>query len=202
MNKRVVDVLAAFLVLASVQWGQTDRGSIVGVVTDGTGAVVPGASVSATHSATNTTLKTVTTTTGNFALPALQPGDYVLVIEAPGFKTLRRTKVVVVASGTTRADATLEVGALSESVEVVGTAAQLQTASAQVVSQVSTQMIDQLPLVVAGAMRSPFDLALLTPEANQHGGDHTFQVGGAQGGAYGATMDGITILTNRFNSVQ
>jgi len=202
MNKHVVDVLAAFLVLASVQWGQTDRGSIVGVVTDGTGAVVPGASVSATHSATNTTLKTVTTTTGNFALPALQPGDYVLVIEAPGFKTLRRTNVVVVASGTTRADATLEVGALSESVEVVGTAAQLQTASAQVVSQVSTQMIDQLPLVVAGAMRSPFDLALLTPEANQHGGDHTFQVGGAQGGAYGATMDGITILTNRFNSVQ
>jgi len=190
------------LLLPVTQFGQTDRGAIVGIVTDATGAVVPGASVVATRLGTNTTFKTTSTATGNFTVPALQAGEYTLTIESAGFKTFRRTNIVVIAGGTTRADATLEVGAITESVEVVSTVAQLQSATAEVVSQVSTQMIDQLPLVVAGAMRSPFDLALITPEANQHGADLTFQIGGAQGGSYGATMDGITILTGRFNSVQ
>jgi hypothetical protein len=63
--------------------------------------------------------------------------------------------------------------------------------------------MDELPLVVGGAMRSPFDLALVTPEANQFGGDdNAFQIGGGQGASYGATMDGVSILTGRFSSVE
>jgi hypothetical protein len=55
-------------------------------------------------------------------------------------------------------------------------------------------------------MRSPFDLALVTPEANQFGtggsADQSFQIGGGQAASYGATMDGVSVLTGRFNSVQ
>jgi hypothetical protein len=62
-------------------------------------------------------------------------------------------------------------------------------------------MVDELPLVVGGAMRGAFDLALITPEANQPNDDN-FNVGGGQGGGYGATLDGVSVLTGRFNSVQ
>jgi hypothetical protein len=201
-SRLLLALTLALLLLPLGQFGQTDRGTIVGIVTDASGAVVPGASVTATRAGTNTTFHTTSTPTGNFTIPALHPGEYSLTIEAPGFKTYRQTNLIVIAGGTTRADAALEIGAVTESVNVVSTVAQLQTATAEVVAQVSTQMIDQLPLVVGGAMRSPFDLALITPEANQHGADLTFQIGGAQGGSYGATMDGITILTGRFNSVE
>lgn len=202
MRRRALGFLVLLsLVSALTVSAQTDRGAIVGVVTDVTGAVIPGAQVAATRVGTNTTSNTTTTATGNFAIPALRPGEYTLTIEAPGFVTVQMTNLILIAGGTVRADATLTVGGVAERIEVASTVAQLQSASAEVVSQVSTQMIDQLPLVVGGAMRSPFDLALLTPEANQNGADLSFQIGGGQGGSYGATMDGITILTGRFNSV-
>ena len=200
--KPLLLLVFASLVLPVAQYAQMDRGAIVGTVTDVTGAVVPGANVTATRVSTKTTFNTTSTATGDFTVPALQAGEYTLTVESAGFKTFRRSNIVVIAGGTARADATLEVGAVTESVSVVSSVAQLQSATAEVVAQVSARMVDELPLVVSGAMRSPFDLALITPEANQFGDDLTFQIGGAQGGSYGATMDGVTILTGRFNSVQ
>lgn len=192
------------VVLAGSLWAQTDRGIITGTVTDATGAVVPGAKVTATNIATNVPFNTETTATGNFTIPSLPPGTYTLRVEARGFKTYERSNLIVAAGATVSANVTLEVGQITESVSVVGTLVQLQTETAKSATQVSTRMVDELPLVVGGAMRGAFDLAVITPQATipDVDADKAFNVGGGQAGSYGATLDGVSILTGRFNSVQ
>jgi hypothetical protein len=187
--------------LAMLAFAQTDRGIINGTITDSTGASVPGARVVATHTGTNVSQATETTTTGDFSIPALPVGTYQLRVEKQGFKSAVRSDVIVTAGSTVTINAQLEVGAVTESIQVAATLELLQTATAKVSTAVSNKMVDELPLVVGGAMRGAFDLALITPEANQPG-DDTFNVGGGQGGAFGATLDGVSILTGRFNSVQ
>src|SRR4029450_4372460 len=61
----------------------------------------------------------------------------------------------------------------------------------------TTKVVDELPLVVGGAMRSPFNLAALTPEAKNLGGDNGFILGGGQAAAYGTTLDGVNANTTR-----
>ncbi|MCS7026543.1 MAG: carboxypeptidase regulatory-like domain-containing protein [Bryobacteraceae bacterium] len=187
----------------SLPWAlaQSDRGVINGMVTDSSGAAVPEARVTATNVATNVAFSTTTTTSGDFTIPALPAGTYQLRIERAGFKTAIRNDVVLTAGGSVTVNAQLEVGAVTESVQVAATLDLLQTSTAKVSTAVTNKMIDELPLVVGGAMRGIFDLALITPEANQPS-DDGFNVGGGQGGAYGATLDGVSVLTGRFNSVQ
>jgi hypothetical protein len=124
-----------------------------------------------------------------------------LRVAQQGFKTHTLTNIIVPAGGTVRADVRMEIGQVTESIEVTGALAQLQTENSKISTQVATKMVDELPLVVGGAMRGVFDLALITPEANEPE-DKGFMVGGAQGGSYGATLDGVSVLTARFNSVQ
>ena len=84
---------------------------------------------------------------------------------------------------------------MTESVNVVAEATQLSTEDAKVATVVSNRLIDELPLVVGGAMRSPFDLIATVPEAKGSGG--SVSLGGGQGAAFGATLDGISVNTNR-----
>ena len=77
-------------------------------------------------------------------------------------------------------------------------------------TSVSNKLVDELPLVVGGAMRSAFDLAMIAPQANRPQGtpvsgneaDKAFAIGGGQAGGYRANLDGVTILTGRYSSVQ
>jgi hypothetical protein len=192
----VLGIFAAVLALA-----QTDRGIINGTVTDASGAAVPEARVTATNTATNVTSSTLTTSSGDFTIPTLPVGTYRLRVERQGFKAALRDGIILSAGNTVTVNAQLEVGAVTESVQVSATLELLQTSTAKVATAVSNKMVDELPLVVGGAMRGAFDLALITPEANQPS-DENFNVGGGQGGSYGATLDGVSVLTGRFNSVQ
>ena len=90
---------------------------------------------------------------------------------------------------------TLNLGSVTESVNVVAENATVQTEDAKVATTVSNRLIDELPLVVGGAMRSPFDLLTTVPEARGTG--NTTSLGGGQGGSFGATLDGISVNTNR-----
>jgi hypothetical protein len=195
---------AALALLPVFLWAQTDRGIITGTVTDASGAVVPAASVTVTNVATNASFTTLSTGTGNYTVPSLPPGTYRVRVESAGFKAFERSNVVVIAGGTARANAILELGQITESISVTSDLAQVQTETAKVSTQVSNKMVDELPLVVGGAMRGAFDLAIITPEANEPDidSDKAFNVGGGQAGSYGATLDGVSILTSRFNSVQ
>jgi hypothetical protein len=189
------------LCAAMVALAQTDRGIITGTVTDSSGAAVPETRVVARNIATGVTYQTTTTNSGDYTIPALPVGTYQLRAERQGFKAAVRDEIIVSAGSTVTINAQLEVGAVTESIQVQGTLELLQTSTAKVATAVSNKLVDELPLVVGGAMRGAFDLALITPEANMPNDDN-FNVGGGQGGAYGATLDGVTILTGRFNSVQ
>jgi hypothetical protein len=200
--------------MAGFAYAQTDRGTITGSVVDGSGAAVPGANVTVTNQATNASSTAVTTGDGVYTIVALQPGAYRVRIEKTGFKRAEIGQVMVTVGNTTAANVTMEVGQVSETVEIAaGGAAQVQTENAKISSQVSNKQIDQLPLVVSGTMRSPFDLTLLTPESKPLGlgGDagvqgpgytSNFSLGGGQGGTWGITLDGASSGTSRFGSTE
>src|SRR5512133_3010443 len=108
-----------FLVLAPiVLFAQSERGSISGTVTYASGAVIPGARVIVTAPATNTTLRTVTTETGDYTAPNLSAGSYTVRIEREGFKPAVVNNVIVNAGLAAHGDVTLEVGTAQQAVEV------------------------------------------------------------------------------------
>jgi len=171
---------------------QTDRGVITGTVKDSSGAVVPGAQVTAVQTSTNESFKTKTTASGDFTVPSLPVGSYQVRVENTGFKAYVATNVVVDAGSTVLLDVTLEVGTTQQTVEVMANQQLLQTETGRVATEVSNRLVEDLPVVVNGAVRSPFDLSASTAEVNSTG---QYRVGGGKGGAYGMTLDGSTVTT-------
>jgi hypothetical protein len=160
---------AALLAIAPALFAQSERGNITGTVTDPTGAGVPTAQIVLVHRDTNATAKATATTSGEFNFTSLTPGVYRLQVTASGFKQFVRQNIVLSASATVRADAQLQLGQVSEQVEVTAAASMVQTDDAKVTTQVDNKLVDELPLQVAGDMRSPFNLVDVVPEARGSG---------------------------------
>jgi len=171
---------------------QTDRGVVTGTVRDASGAVVPGAQVSATQTGTNARFRSTTTSAGDFTVPSLPVGTYRVRVENTGFKTYIADNVVVGAGSTVNLTISLEVGTSQQTIEVSANAQMLQAESARVATEVSNRMVDDLPILVNGAVRSPFDLSSTTAEVSSTG---QYRVGGGKGGAYGMTLDGSSVTT-------
>ena len=110
-----------FLLTAAAVFGQVGTSAIVGRVTDGSGAVVPGAAVSVVRTDQNFTYSATTNADGLFRVQSLQPGPYRITFEAAGFKRTIRDGVDLRASETRPVDVSLEVGAVAESIEVKAT---------------------------------------------------------------------------------
>src|SRR3954451_23008081 len=120
-------VVAMFL-LASAAFAQTTGSStLVGNVTDTSGAVVPGAKITVVNTETNFNFEGVTNENGYYYVPYLRPGTYRLTIEAQGFKKYVRDGIELRTNEQPRVDVSLEVGNVSESVEVVGSTPLLET---------------------------------------------------------------------------
>src|SRR5271157_5642745 len=105
---------------------QTDRGVITGTVKDASGAVVPGAQVTAIQPSTNANFRTSTTAAGDFTVPSLPVGSYRVRVETTGFKTYVANDVVVAAGATVELDVALEVGTAQQTIEVAANAQMLQ----------------------------------------------------------------------------
>ncbi|MGI8991517.1 MAG: carboxypeptidase regulatory-like domain-containing protein [Bryobacteraceae bacterium] len=187
--------LCNLALLVVTLFAQTERGNITGQVKDPSGAAIAGAEVTATYATTNVQARTVTTGAGEYNLPAA-PGLYHVVISASGFKRYVRDNVTVPAATTVRLDSTLELGSVNESVEVTADVALLQSETAKVSTSVQNRLVDELPLVVGGALRSPFDLVSIVPEARIASGT-SLALGGGQASAWDATIDGLSVTTNR-----
>jgi len=127
---------------------------------------------------TNATAKAATSSSGEYNIPNLLPGLYRIEIQATGFKRFLQQNVTVSAASTVRADAQLQLGAVTGQVEVSAQAAVLKTDNARVSTQVQNKLVDDLPLVVGGAMRSPFNLVSVVPEARGDG--QRLSLGGGQ----------------------
>ena len=175
---------------------QGDRGQIAGRVTDTSGAVVPGARVTATQKSTNATYKSATSGTGDFTVPSLPVGIYDIKVEQNGFKTSLTSNAEVTAGGSFRADIALQVGQTQQSIEVSANAQVVQTENASVSTSVSSALVDALPVQVSGASRSPFDLASTTAEVNSAG---QFRIGGGND-TVGITLDGSSLAGNKIGS--
>jgi Carboxypeptidase regulatory-like domain len=190
-----VGVLA--LITCSIVSAQSERGTITGAVRDASGAAIPAAKVVITNDATGVRLDTETNATGEFTVPSVQPGVYTVRVDKTGFRPAEEKGLTVDAATTVRADATLQVGSSKEAIEVQATAVQLQTEDAKNSVTLQNKLVDDLPLVVSGTVRTPFDLASLAPDAKNLGGDNGFSIGGGQVAAYGTSLDGVSTNTSR-----
>jgi len=159
-NRRygVVAVLA-FVLLALALASASITGSISGVVTDKSGAVVAGASVTATDTLTGVQTTQKTDTKGFYNLPTLAVGTYDLEIKQVGFKTYRQTGLVIDANSALRADASLAIGSINEKIEVSTEAAQVETQSTQMGEVIEGTKMTSVPL----NGRSFIDLLSLQP---------------------------------------
>ena len=153
---RAAVCLAVFSLAA---FAQSERGTITGVVHDSSGAVVPGAKVNIIHQATRVNTSATTNGAGEYTAGELQIGIYTVRVEKEGFRSFNVSGVVLNAAQTVRADATLEVGQSTQTVEVTAAAIQVQSEDAKLSTTVQQKLVNDLPLEVNGTVRTPFDLA-------------------------------------------
>ena len=189
-------LLIAFALVAPVVFAQSQNASLDGQVTDKTGAVIPGASVTiaAAERQMNTTIQT--DTSGRYSFPNLQPGTYQLTIEAKGFKTSVQNNIQLLANQAARIDASLDVGEASTKVEVTADAALLNYDNGAQQEGVPPQVINQLPLLVAGGTpRNAVQFLSFLPGVNTGTSPQAFNArinGGLKMGDE-AIMDGVSM---------
>lgn len=201
--------IASATILASMTSvrAQEARATILGRVTDPSGAVVLGATVRATHADTNAGATSVTNEQGNYEIPYLLPGIYRVEVEMPGFKKAVREGLELRVSDRLTLDFTLEVGNVAESVVVTGETPLLEAANASIGMVMDERRVAELP-VVGG---NPFYLARLTPGVISSGGRYAGNpmdqgaatniiVNGTRSGSSESAVDGVPNMAER-NSV-
>ncbi len=153
-------LVSLVLLFSGLALAQRDLGTITGTVTDPSGAVVPGATITITEAATGQSYKLQTTASGDYTRPALPPGIYTVTAEATGFRRVAQQKVEVTAGSRVGVPLTLAVGELTESVMVTGEAPLLQSESTQLGAQLNSATVGSMPL---GGQRVFTFLARLSP---------------------------------------
>ncbi len=156
-----VAVIIIFMLVFSqlILVAQTSQGRILGTVIDPSGAVVPKARVTVTNTATGIARSITTTAAGEYAAPNLEPGSYVVLVEAPGFEKAQHTAVTLEVAKDVRIDFKLAPGAVTETMLVTGEAPIVDTTSDVLGGTFSNEAINELPLLG----RDFQNLAILQP---------------------------------------
>ncbi|MBL8241883.1 MAG: TonB-dependent receptor [Bryobacterales bacterium] len=163
-------MLAVLLAIAALpSYSQVLYGSIVGTVEDPSGATIPGATITVTNTETSAARESKADEQGRYTFVSLLPGTYSLAVSAPGFRTLTRTGIAVTINTTTRVEAKLEVGQVSDKVTVEASAAALQTDRSDTRSELSSRAAVELPLPAYRNYQSLINLVPgATPSATQN----------------------------------
>ena len=143
--RRFLSVFLFALLMSCLGWASID-GSISGVVTDPTGAVVEGAQVAAVNTQTSTRTTSTTDSRGFYNFPALPVGTYNLEVSQIGFTSYRKSGLVVDANSVIRADVSLKVGAVNEKVEVNSDTVHVETESTQMGEVITGRTMTAVPL--------------------------------------------------------
>lgn len=144
---RLIAAMAFFLVLTGLPaLAQNAQGTIVGHVTDPSGAVVVGATVTVTNVDTGVKLTYKTNSNGDYVAPALNPGNYSVSVDAPGFSAGKSSGLILEVQQTLRQDFSLKVGNVSNTVEVSATSQMLHTDDQTIGQVLSDKMIQALPI--------------------------------------------------------
>jgi hypothetical protein len=211
---RLVFVAALLAIAAATPvFSQAFYGSIVGTITDPTGGVLTGITVTLTNTGTGERRQVQSLSGGDYQFLNLVPGTYRVEVEQTGFKKATRENIEVNVSGTARADVVMQLGDVNQSVEVQAAAPLLRTEDANLSQVVSKRAVEELP--VNG--RNILNLTALVPgvvpqgttEGNAITGKNIFaagnyQIGGGMANQAGVYYDGVpanSVLGNLVNMV-
>jgi hypothetical protein len=195
-----------FVAFSALMWGQAFQGSLRGRVTDPKDAIVPLAKVTLVEDGTSVSSSTITNDKGEYSFPILNPSTYTLVVEAPGFKKLEQKGIVIVTQTANTQDARLDIGQVTETINVTAEAELLDTSEASTGSVIDREKMEDLP----NLGRDPFLLARLSEgvvwtgnpkfdRMEDQSGQAAMSIAGGPSGANNYTLDGISITdsTNR-----
>jgi len=202
-------LLAAFTYSISLAvWAQSPLGTVTGLATDPSGAVIPDVKVTLISTATGVKREVATNTSGVYVIPNIQPGQYKIFAEAKGFKALETTAFPVEAYRTVRQDLKLEVAAATTEVTVSEPAsAVIQVESPSINASLSTKQILELPSNLRSVYNNAGDSGLLAiiapltlPGVIQVGAGATWTSPGGTGNAFKTKVDGIDTTFGNFGS--
>ncbi len=142
----------ALFLIASVAFAQQGGGSISGTVSDPQGAVIPGAEVAVRNTGTNAVFATSTSESGLYIAPGLPVGDYEISVESEGFRRSIRSGVTLQVNQNAEVNVTLEIGQVTEVVEVVGQAPLVDTGGATLGEVIERKRVSDLPINGRGAL--------------------------------------------------
>src|SRR2546425_1266544 len=163
MQKKLIGFFAALMWAALATTAYAQNAQITGAVKDSSGAIIPGATVTAKNVETGLTRTDVTNGQGEYRLPSLPPGRYAVSTELIGFSTETRPDIVLIIEQTAIINFALKPAAISETVTVTGESPIVDITKSDVSTSISTQQIQDLPV----ASRRWIDLAMLTPGTSQ-----------------------------------
>jgi hypothetical protein len=196
------------LVCSQIAWGQAFQGSLRGRVTDPKDAVVPLAKVTLIEDATSVSSSTVTNDKGEYSFPILNPSTYTLAVEAPGFKKLEQKGIIIATQTSVTQDAKLDIGQVTETINVTAEAELLATSEASNGSVIDRQKLEDLP----NLGRDPFMLARLSEgvvwtgnpkfdRMEDQSGQSAMSIAGGPTRANNYTLDGISITSSTNQAV-
>jgi hypothetical protein len=197
-SRKKIPLSVWFIAAAACAWllpaahAQTFGASLLGNVTDASGAAVPEATIVAINTATNVKTETRSDGTGRYVITPLQPGFYTLEATAPGFKKFVRTGIELAVAQQARVDIAMEVGEITERITVEAAVSSIETASSTIAKVVSNRAILNLPLNT----RNVYSLIYLTPGvAGSIGNNYnsmSYSINGARTSMMETLIDGAT----------
>jgi hypothetical protein len=189
---RTIKLAFALTATATLALAQIGTSTITGRVTDSTGAVVPNVAVKVIQKSTNFVSPALTNTDGIYRVLSLQPGDYRVTFEVSGFKKVVRDDVSLRTGDTLAVDAALQVGQVSDSVEVTGSAAALETETSATGAVVTGQVLYDLPLYQRFVNSTLNLVPGMTTGGYAYGGSlGSYHLAGQRAGAIGIFEDGV-----------
>jgi hypothetical protein len=180
------------LALSIPAFGQIGTSTITGRITDSTGAVVPRVAVTVVQTGTNFTFNATTNEDGLYRVLSLNPGKYRITSEAPGFKRSVREDVELRTGDTLAVDFVLQVGNVTESIEVMGAASILETETSATGALMSGTVLYDLPLYQRYINSTMNLVPGMTTGGYAYGGDlGSYHLAGQRSGAIGIFEDGV-----------
>lgn len=190
-------IFAAVTFISQGAFAQANRAQITGTVTDASGAIVPGVQVTATNTGTNVPTTTVSNQDGIYVIPNLFPGQYSVEFKKEGFEKLVHSSLTLESTQVARIDASLKVGAATESVTVTSEAPVLDLERPSEGTNMKASVVNDLPLSIYGGGRFVEDFAVaLTPGYSPVSSPYGAVVNGGQWFTKEFTIDGTSGTSN------
>ena len=182
-------LLVMLCLLSVVAWAQQNTGSLSGTITDQTAGAVPVATVTATHLETGLKTTTVTTSAGVYVFASLPVGMYEISVEKAGFKKLNRKNIEVRVAQRLALDLLMEVGNVSESVEITAQGPLLDTVTSERGQNFSNKLMNTLPLFTGG-IRNASSFVTYMPGVNSY---REVSISGSGGRGKEVMIDGASL---------